>query len=74
MSDQSEVAIKRVLDLCDHWDSLTGGETPLTTQRIREAIGPIEIEKAMHPSQTIDLDGSQLDFGFDVIVYGEPCD
>ncbi len=56
----SEQAIKRVLDLCDHWDSLTGGETPLTTQRIREAIGPVEIEKANNPAVLIEFDQPTL--------------
>jgi len=69
--NETEQAIKRVLDLCEFWDGLTKTESP-TTLQIREAIGPVEIEKANNPSQTVD--GSQLSFGFKEITWGDPHD
>jgi len=61
----SEHAIARVLDLCDKWDELSKGESP-TTQQLREAIGPVEIEKARNPHLVVDPQQMSL--------FGEPCD
>ena len=73
MSDPNEAAIKRVLDLCEFWDTLTKTESP-TTSQIREALGPEAIERALNPMKTVDLDGSPVDFHTEPIIYGEPCD
>lgn len=75
--------IERVLALCDHWDSLSKGETP-TTRQIREAIGYREEDHEMellkeqlrHPAYTIVLpEDPSCDHDPDQLaLFGEPSE
>lgn len=61
--NEAEVAIVKVLALCDFWDSISKGPTPTTTQ-LRKVIGPAAIENAQNAFVLVDMD--QLEFDIEV--------